>query len=189
MSPTIQDVMTSPVVTISPDAELKDAAARLRAGGFSALPVVDSQGRLVGILSEADLLARAERPATSVRSGTLAGQLMSRPVVTVSADASLTEAADLLLRYGLQRLPVVDGAGRLAGIASRGDLLKVFLRSDEEVARDVRERLRAEGLPDLVTAVEDGVVTLSGGAGEEPARRVVEAVAGVVAVRDVPAVG
>jgi CBS domain-containing protein len=141
MNATVKDVMTSPVTTISPDTGLKEAAARLRSGGFSALPVVDAHGRLMGVLSEADLLVKAERPAPhATRScagqereaqwaGILACHLMSQPAVTVGADAPLAEAAHLMLRHGLKRLPVVDGAARPVGIVSRGDLLQVFLRS------------------------------------------------------------
>jgi CBS domain-containing protein len=194
----VRDVMTSPVTTISPNAGLKEAAALLRSGGFSALPVVDARGELVGVLSEADLLVKAERPApdaTSSRTGkerdarwtgTLACHLMSRPAVTVGPDAALAEAAHLMLRHGLQRLPVVDGAGRPVGVVSRGDLLKVFLRPDEEVRRDVRARLDAEDLSEVGADVDDGVVTLRGIIEEAAARRaaqVVEAVDGVVAVR------
>jgi len=173
---TVRDVMTTAVVTIGPRTGLKEAAARLRTGGFSALPVVDAEGRVVGVLSEADLLAG--------RHGTVACHLMSRPPVTVRPDARVAEAAVLMHRHGLKRLPVVDGGGRPVGVVSRGDLLRVFLRSDDEVGRDVRDRLRAAGMPGVRFAVEDGVVTLRGvtTAGRR-AIEAVEAVDGVVAVR------
>jgi CBS domain-containing protein len=204
-SATVRDVMTTAVSTISPETRLKEAAAILRSGGFSALPVVDRGGRVIGVLSEADLLVKAERPAPAATqrsyarreqeerwTGILACHLMSRPAVTVAPDAVLAEAAHLLHRHGLKRLPVVDDAGRPVGIVSRGDLLKVFLRSDEDVRRDVLERVRAEaasaGLPAVTVKVEDGVVTLRGVEVESGwGRRVTEIAEGadgVVAVRN-----
>jgi CBS domain-containing protein len=189
--------MTSPVTTITSHTSLKQAAALLRAGGFTALPVVDVNGDLVGVLSEADLLVKAERPGDGATgsyagrqrdarwAGTLVCHLMSRPAVTVGVDAPLAEAAELMLRHGLKRLPVLDGAARPVGVVSRGDLLKVFLRSDEEVRRAVRAGLGSEGLPDVIASVEDGVVTLCAldEAAARRATRVVEVVDGVVAVR------
>ncbi|HSR24052.1 MAG TPA: CBS domain-containing protein, partial [Candidatus Eisenbacteria bacterium] len=127
----VGDVMTGPVSTVGLDTGLKEAAARLRAAACSALPVVDGAGRVVGVLSEADLLVKAERPAPAAArsyagrvererwSGTLVRHLMSRPAVTVAPDATLPEAARLMHRLGLKRLPVVDGAGRPVGIVSR----------------------------------------------------------------------
>src|SRR5215467_2694331 len=146
----VRDVMTSPATTIGADTRLKAAAALMREGGFSALPVVDPAGRVIGVLSEADLLVKVERPVAPARApvshgqrwlqarrtGTLACHLMSQPAVTVGPDASLAEAARLMHRHGLKRLPVVDGTGRLAGIVSRGDVLQVYLRADDEVRRE-----------------------------------------------------
>jgi CBS domain-containing protein len=201
MNATVRDVMTSRVTTIAPETGVKEAAALLRAGGFTALPVVDRLGRVAGVLSEADLLVKAERSAGPEAdtcagrergarwTGTLACHLMSRPAVTVSSDAPLAEAARLMLRHGLKRLPVVDGAEQPVGIVSRGDLLKVFLRSDEEVRRDVHARLAADGLAGAVERVEDGVVFLAAGLDDAAASRatgLVEAVDGVVAARRSP---
>jgi CBS domain-containing protein len=202
---TVRDVMTSPVTTITAGTRLKEAAMRLQSGGFSALPVVDDGGRVIGVLSEADLLVKVERPVPAPVghpshgqrerharwTGTVASNLMSQPAVTVGPDAGLASAARLMLRHGLKRLPVVDDAGRPAGIVSRGDLLSVFLRGDEEVHRDVLERLEAElpaaALAPVTVAVDDGLVSLSGGEVEQDqARRMVrlaERTDGVVAVR------
>ena len=175
MSATVADFMTTAVVTIGSDTGLKEAANRLRSGGFSALPVVDALGRVVGVLSEADVLARG--------TGTLTCHRMSQPPVTARPDTPVAEAAHLMHRHGLKRLPVVDDAGRPVGIVSRADLLRVFLRSDEELGRDVRGRLRAEGKPDVTFAVEDGVITLSVAPDDRRTIEAVEAVDGVVAVR------
>lgn len=185
----VSDLMTRVVTAVSPEMPLKEAAARLRAGGFSALPVVDRRGRLVGIVSEADLLGEAERPARRERPSpahALVSRLMTLPVATADADASVAEAARSMLRYGVQRLPVVDRAGRPIGIVSRGDLLKVFLRPDEEIGRDVERCLRAEGAANAVAGVRDGVVVLAGPP-ENRVRQAVEAVEGVVAVRSAAA--
>ena len=147
----------------------------------SALPVLDGDGRVVGIVSEADLLLKEEfpedRPAAGCsRAGTggprakavgdTAAELMTSPAVTVGPDATVAEAARLLHRHGVKRLPVVDPAGPLLGIVSRADLLKVFLRSDGEIAADVRQEVLVRSLwvaPDSVDVdVRDGVVTLRG---------------------------
>jgi CBS domain-containing protein len=201
MNATVRDVMTSPATAITPHTGLKQAAAMLRAGGLSALPVVDLDGDLVGVLSEADLLVKAEGPAPRATgsyagrerearwSGTLACHLMSRPAVTVGVDDPLAAAARLMLQHGLKRLPVVDGADRPVGVVSRGDLLTVFLRTDEEVRSDVRARLGSEGLPEIIVCVDDGVVTLRGIPDEAAAPRatsVADGVDGVVAVRRSP---
>ncbi len=205
LGPTVQDVMTNPVTTITAATGLKEPATLLRSGGFSALPVVDPGGRVIGVVSETDLLVKVERllPATrgerSYRQrerrtrwmATLACHLMSRPAVTVGPDAGLGEAARLMHHHGLKRLPVVDDEGRPIGIVSRGDLLKVFLRGDDEIHRDVLNRLQSElsaaELALVTLAVGDGVVSLHGGELEErQARRmmeIAERVEGVVAVR------
>lgn len=201
----VGDVMTSPVTTISAETRLKAAATLMRAGGCSALPVVDPGGRVIGVLSEADLLVKVERPALPARApvshgqrewltkrtGTLACHLMTRPAVTVGPDASLADAARLMHRHGLKRLPVVDGAGRPVGIVSRRDVLQVFLHDDGEIRSDVLDHLRSQvsgqELASLTLTVEDGVVSLDvGGLDEHRARRLIESaerVDGVVAVR------
>jgi len=190
---TVRDFMTSPVTTISPHTGLKEAATLLRSGGFSALPVVDAQGRVIGVLSEADLLVQTEGPAPAAgahRPDILACHLMGRPATTVRADAPLGEAAHLMHRQGVRRLPVVDDDGRPVGIVSCGDLLEVFLRSDEEIRLDVVRWLRTTGMPDVEVAVEDGVVMLNRwpASAEQRAIEVVRAVDGVVTVDIVPAV-
>ena len=196
---TVQDVMSVPVWTIAPHAGLKEAAARLRRAGCSALPVVDREGRVVGVLSEADLLVKAERPAPAAArsytgrlerrrwSGTVVAHLMTSPAVVVRPDATLPDAARLMHRHGLKRLPVVDEPGRPVGMVSRGELLQVFLRENGEIRRGVKERLGGDRPAGLAVSVEEGIVVLRGPLAEpEPLRRMMEsagAVDGVIAVR------
>ncbi|MFE9846161.1 CBS domain-containing protein [Streptomyces goshikiensis] len=112
----------------------------LRMWNVSALPVLSGDGRVSGVVSEADLLERG----TGAAGVTTAEQLMTRPAVTVTVtkDATIPAAARLLAHSHLKRLPVVDGDGRLTGIGSRGDLLKVYLRADADIAAGIRELAR-----------------------------------------------
>jgi CBS-domain-containing membrane protein len=178
----VRDVMTQDVVTIDEHASFKEVATLLTERRVSALPVLDGEGRVVGIVSEADLMlkeqfpqgppdgrlfqSRRRRQTRAKAAGDTAAELMTSPAVTIGPDASLAQAARLLHRHGIKRLPVVDPAGPLLGIVSRADLLKVFLRSDADIAREVRQQvlLRAMWMdPDtVVVEVRDGVVTLTG---------------------------
>jgi CBS-domain-containing membrane protein len=178
----VRDVMTSDVVTVDEHASFKEIAALITGRRVSALPVVDADGRVLGIVSEADLVLKEEFPEgpaggrlfqgrrqredRAKAAGDTAAELMTSPAVTVGPDATVAEAARLLHRHGIKRMPVVDPAGPLLGIVSRADLLKVFLRSDADLARAVRQEvlLRAMWMdPDTVVVdVRDGVVTLTG---------------------------
>ncbi|HSK35624.1 MAG TPA: CBS domain-containing protein [Actinomycetota bacterium] len=174
--------MTSDVVTVDEQASFKEIAALITGRRVSALPVLDADGRVLGIVSEADLVLKEEFPEgpaggrlfqgrrqrtdRAKAAGDTAAELMTSPAVTVGPDATIAEAARLLHRHGIKRMPVVDPAGPLLGIVSRADLLKVFLRSDADLARAVRQEvlLRAMWMdPDTVRVdVRDGVVTLTG---------------------------
>jgi CBS domain-containing protein len=178
----VQEVMTRNVATVGERAPFKQIVRTLAERRVSALPVLDAAGRVVGVVSEADLLHKEEfppgaggpRPLESRRrrmarakaAAATAAELMTAPAVTVGSGATVAEAAKLLERHGIKRLPVVDDAGRLVGIASRVDLLKVFLRSDEDIRREVREDVLLHTMwvdPDAFTVeVRDGVVTLAG---------------------------
>jgi CBS-domain-containing membrane protein len=178
----VRDVMTRDVVTLDEQESFKELAALMAECRVSALPVLDEGGRVVGVVSEADLLLKEEFPEgpaggrlfeghrqrveRAKAAGDTAAELMTAPAVTVGPDATVTEAARLLHRHGIKRLPVVDPAGPLLGIVSRADLLKVFLRSDDQIAREVRQEVLLRALwvdPDSVTIqVRDGVVTLTG---------------------------
>lgn len=165
---TVRDVMTWAPTAVRPWTPFKDLARLLRVEKISALPVIDDERRPVGVVSEADLLdKRGSRDRGSKKPhATVAHELMTTPPITIEMDATIPEAAREMRRRHLKRLPVVGRDGRLVGIVSRSDLLRVFLRSDEEIAREiesdvVRDALWIEaGVVDV--RVENGVVTLTG---------------------------
>ncbi|MFI1165474.1 CBS domain-containing protein [Streptomyces sp. NPDC020801] len=201
----VGDLMTSAVVSVRRDTGFKDIAQHLTEHGISAVPVVDGQGRPVGVVSEADLLRTQETqsdpgshltathllPAERAKAGAPAAEgLMTSPAVTARPQWSIVEAARAMAHHHVKRLPVVDDAGRLVGIVSRGDLLGVFLRRDPEIRAEITTDVlsRTLGLsPGAVTVqVADGRVTLSGtvprGSLIPLAVRLSESVDGVVGV-------
>ncbi|WP_405719495.1 CBS domain-containing protein [Streptomyces sp. NBC_00046] len=161
---TVDDVMTHAVVTVNRGAPFKDIVEAMRRWRISALPVVSDEGRVVGVVSEADLLLKAQG-ADESRAVT-AGQLMTIPAVTVPRNAGIPGAARLMARGHLKRLPVVDDDGRLVGVVSRGDLLKIYLRPDEDIAQELRELIMNQLVPagsaSVYVRVSDGIVRLSG---------------------------
>ncbi|MEU1279245.1 CBS domain-containing protein [Streptomyces sp. NPDC005805] len=197
--------MTSTVVAVGPAAGFGDIVRVLRQWQVSAVPVVDDEGRVLGVVSEADLLPKEElRTAApglidqrnrladyAKAAATTARELMTAPAVTVAASAPLPRAAHLMARHQVKRLPVVDGTGTLKGIVSRGDLLKVFLRPDEELAEEVRHEVVDRLFPvsghGVRVAVDQGTVTLTGAVRDADlvavAERLARAVDGVVDVR------
>ncbi|AZS70113.1 hypothetical protein DDE74_03410 [Streptomyces lydicus] len=202
---TVGDVMTRTVVAIGQEARFKEIVETMERWKVSALPVLVGEGRVIGVVSEADLLPKEEfREAQPSRleqltrlddvrkAGALtAGELMSAPALTVHAGDTLAQAARTMAFKSVKRLPVVDGTGLLQGIVSRADLLKVFLRADEDLAAEIRTEiigpLFAAAPGDLAVSVTDGVVTLSGTV-RDPSllpvtARLVQAVEGVVDVR------
>lgn len=205
---TVQAVMTRDPVTVGLDTPFKDIAELLDERGISAVPVVDESGVPVGVVSEADLLAKAEfqdrdeppsrfagpqrRQEWLKAQALTAADLMSLRLVTVGPDTPLPVAARKLARTGVRRLLVIDDDGRLVGIMSRRDLLQPFLRDDEQILAEVREEVLQRALwlwpADVGVTVEDGVVTLSGTVERrseaEIAVRLTRALPGVVAVQD-----
>lgn len=175
----IRDVMTTDVHSVRKTTPFKDIARILAGRGISALPVADDECTVVGVVSEADLLHKEIDPAPprlvarfsrrrAKGAGRVAADLMTAPAVTIDADASIVEGARRMLDNGVKRLPVVDRYGKLVGIVSRWDLVRLFARADdelrEEIVHDVLER--ALCLPPAeataAVAVTDGVVTLTG---------------------------
>ncbi|MFI8521223.1 CBS domain-containing protein [Streptomyces sp. NPDC085481] len=164
---TVDDVMTHAVVSARLDAPVREIAQSMRRWGVSAVPVLSAEGRVVGVVSEADVLAKVPGEDRGDGAGSVtAGSLMSSPAVTVPRGATIAGAARLMGRGHLKRLPVVDEDGRPVGVVSRSDLLKIYLRSDAELAEEVRHELLThlipEGDAELTVRVTDGAVTLAG---------------------------
>jgi CBS domain-containing protein len=201
MNAAVKDVMTTEVVAVRRDVTFKEIAATLRRYRVSALPVVDDTGKVLGVVSEADLLAKEaladpgvvlHRKDVRKAEGLTAGDLMTGEVVTVSPQDPVEQAARLMHFLKVKRLPVVNSGGELVGIVSRSDLLAVFDRPDEDIRKDVADvillhEFRIDPSQFTVT-VEDGVVTLEGtpetaALGRALVRKA-RHVRGVVAVRD-----
>ena len=179
----VEDVMTREVATIRSETTLKEAAEILVRRRISGLPVVDAENHVVGVLSEGDILCKEtgeakpksmlERwllmPLPAVPSkleARTAGEAMSAPAVTIGQKRPLTDAANTMIDERVNRLPVVDDAGKLIGIVTRADLVRAFVRSDDEIAKEIRDDVIhrtlwiAPGSVEVV--VEDGNVRLTG---------------------------
>lgn len=178
------EVMIAPVVSVAPGTLFKEVAELLDLHGISGVPVVGPGGRVLGVLSQTDLLAhQAEQadqedqeerrprrtsgrrwnitPAARARRAKAAARtaerLMSSPAVTVHPDDSVVEAARTMARHRVERLPVVDSEGRLVGIVARRDLLRLFLRSDEAIRAEVVDEVLVRTLCLVPNAVGVGV--------------------------------
>ena len=194
MKLTVSDVMTRTVVSVSGFASFKDIVRRMQDYRVSAVPVVDEDDIVLGIVSEGDLILKEDadlegeprfldgarrRQDRSKAVGRIASELMTAPAITIGPDATLREAARLMHRHAVKRLPVVDPhGGSILGIVSRTDLLKVFLRDDAEIAREVREDLIQRTLwidPGTIRVlVRDGVVTMEGQVEHRSLRSILE---------------
>ena len=170
--------MTSPVVAVKRDASFKDIAALLRKHRVSAFPVVDEYSKLIGVVSEADLLAKealSGDPGGMITGllhhrelekadGVTAGDLMTTNAVTVRPDDTVEYAARLMYHLRVKRLPVIDAGSYLVGIISRADVLAVFDRPDNQIRAEITDDLILhEFLIDpavFTVTVTDGVVTL-----------------------------
>jgi CBS domain-containing protein len=172
--------MTREVVTAGPETPFKRLVQLLAEHRISALPVVDGHNRVLGVVSEGDLLVKEERSDQPERhtgfwrgrelrrkaEGQCARELMTAPAVTVPSTATVAEAARLMHARHIKSLPVVDPSGQLVGIASRVDLLGVFLRGDpvlaDQVSREITERAPGADSGTVHVGAVDGVVTLRG---------------------------
>jgi CBS-domain-containing membrane protein len=149
MNTTVKDVMTTRVVAVRSGATFKEMAAALRQYRVSAFPVIDEQEKVIGIVSEADLLAKEaltdpgvlaellHRKDVRKAEGQTAGDLMTHCVVTVSPEDLVEHAAQLMHFLHVKRLPVVDGHGSLVGLVSRTDVLAVDDRPDEDIREEI----------------------------------------------------
>jgi CBS domain-containing protein len=176
--------MTTDVVTTTTETPLRDAVRTLAQSGISGMPVLSADGAIAGVISEADVLAKERRlpddergpigrwlghvsaadPKHEARS---VGDAMTSPAVVIPAYASISTAAGRMLEHEVNRLPVVDGRGKLVGIVSRADLVRAFVRTDEAIAADAREQIELQqalaGDTSMVgIEVKDGDVVLTG---------------------------
>jgi CBS domain-containing protein len=179
----VKDLMTTGVRTVTPGTPLKEVAAILAEEGISGLPVCDDEGRVIGVVSEADILYK-EQARRQRRSGPLgwfaegqgfdaalkgaartAGETMSEPPITIGPERAVAEAARLMIERNVNRLPVVRGE-ELVGIVTRADLVRAFTRSDGEIREEIREEVLKRALwidPSAIgVEVADGEVTLTG---------------------------
>ena len=157
MNATVKDVMTTEVVAVRRGATFKDMAAALRRYRVSALPVIDDQEKVIGVVSEADMLAKevplglidglVHHKEVRKAAGLTAGDLMTHPAVTVRPDDSVEHAARLMYNLRIKRLPVVDAGGGLVGVISRTDLLAVYDRPDEQIREEIEGLILREFLP------------------------------------------
>ena len=176
----VSDVMSTDIITVSPSTSLRDAATIMLDAAVSGLPVTDD-GKLVGIITEADFVQREageEPPRHRVlgvlfgsregrtNEGTTVGEVMSTELVTVAADMRVRQAARFMVDRGVKRLPVVTDDGSLAGVISRADVMRVFVRSDTDIEGEINDLMGAGLLPvaagDVRIEVADGVVSLGG---------------------------
>jgi CBS domain-containing protein len=205
MNTAVKDVMTTRVIWVKKDATFRDIATALREYRVSAFPVVDDDGKVIGVVSEADLLnkeALADEPGVisgilrrrdqAKARGVTAGDLMTTAVVAVRPDDTVEHAAKLMYDRRVKRLPVTDDNGRLVGIISRADVLAIFDRTDQDIRKEITDEvILGEFMADPLVfqvSVKDGIVTLAGRPetnmlGHDIVRRV-RHVQGVVAVRD-----
>ncbi|MFE3644406.1 CBS domain-containing protein [Streptomyces sp. NPDC059169] len=182
----VGEVMTPDVVQACQETPLKDVAQLLARHRISGLPVVDADDKVLGVISETDLVRRqtaGARRAQGIRSrlpalrrkarvtaakarAMTAAQLMSTPAITVHPEQRVADAARVMERHQIERLPVVDEEDRLVGIATRRDLLRVFLRTDEEIRQEIIDEVltHAMCLPPhiVIVSVHDGMATLEG---------------------------
>jgi len=200
----VSDVMTHTVAVVGRWTTFKEIVRLMQDRKVSALPVLEGEARVVGVVSEADLLPKEEfrdsdpdrsvqlrRLSDLAKAGAVtAEELMTSPALTTRPDATLAQAARTMAHSKVKRLPVVNELDMLEGIVSRADLLKVFLRGDEEIAEEVHREVASYLFPTPASAirvdVHDGVVKLVGRVRDRSlvpvAARLVRAVEGVVDV-------
>jgi CBS domain-containing protein len=179
----VEELMTRNAIAVTPEIPLKEVGGLLAEQRISGLPVVDDEGHVLGVVSEADILVK-ERGPESKHGGVFAwlleggradqeklaarnaGEAMTAPAITIRARKHVSEAARLMTEHGIKRLPVVDAYGSLVGIVTRSDLVRAFARSDDEIAREIREDVVTRTLwiedPGLEVRVDRGEVTLTG---------------------------
>lgn len=205
----IRDLMTRDVLTIGPEAPIRDVAKILVEHRISGLPVCDIEGHVLGVVSEGDILYKEHDPRDGQAGGALgwivdgapnfagyvkakaltAEKAMTAPAITIAPEATVAEAARLMSEHGVNRLPVVED-GKLAGIVTRADLVRAFTRGDAELEDEIRAEVLGRTLwveeGRVVVEVARGAVTLSGRldrrSDAELLERLVARVPGVISV-------
>lgn len=200
----VEDVMSADVITVGPEVFVHKAARLMSDHGVSGLPVVDADGRLIGIVTEGDIILRQAGPRArhwwqrffadpdalardyQKAAGTTVGEVMTRAVVSVGPDVGIDTAARILHDRGLRHVPVLRD-GRLVGILARGDLVKALAATpvfnvwapDDELVNAMRKRIKAEPWTSVGIVVEasDGVITLWGPVASEAERSALETMA------------
>jgi CBS-domain-containing membrane protein len=198
----VREVMSCKVVSVRPALRLKELAALLSERQISGVPVVDDDGAVVGVVSEGDLVTKqvgrsvsrrtpldwifGERPDPAERrrrAATTVAQAMTSPAVTVDADCPLPEAAALMVDCGVNRLPVLAN-GRLVGIVTRADLVRAYLRRDDEILRAIRDDVIRRTMwldpDDLRIEVREGVVRIAGMVDRRSTATIIEKLIGLV---------
>ena len=204
---TIRELMTGGVVTVSPETPLKEVASILAEHSISGVPVCDTEGRVLGVVSEGDILYKEQghvdrrggplswlvdgtRYADVVKaSARTAGDAMTSPAITITPERPAAAAARIMISKGVNRLPVVRN-GILVGIVTRADLVRAFTRADEVIADEIRKDVLRHALwldPNTVEVeVDKGDVVLSGEiearSDAEVMRKLVLRIPGVVSV-------
>lgn len=206
---TVRDVMTTSVLAVHPATTLKEVARLLVEHRISGLPVVDEESRVVGVVSEADLLVKEQDPGTyapgpldrifgeseelrqlrAKAEARTAGDAMTSPAITIEASRSIHHAAAVMIDRRVNRLPVVEG-GRLVGIVTRADLVRAFVRSDDQLEQTIREEVLVKTLwidpAQFEVAVRDGVASIRGAVDRRSTAgmivRSIEMVPGIVGV-------
>ncbi|MFE0514126.1 CBS domain-containing protein [Streptomyces sp. NPDC058964] len=205
--PLVRDVMDVPAASLREDTPYRDIARLLARERVGAVPVVDAEDHVTGVVSESDLLAKVAFEASDHRPGRIgrlrerrmhskalgetAADLMTSPAITVLPGATVAEAAWLAALSRLKRLPVTDGAGRLVGVVRRDALLQALIRDDAGIRAEVEARIEACCPPGerarVEVAVHDGIVELTGRMPSATTARLVaevEAIADVVEVKN-----
>jgi CBS domain-containing protein len=201
----VRDLMNADVITTGRDASLHEAARRLVEHDIGGMPVVDERGRVIGVISESDIVVKERRaepgdgrvpwlfelPGESERrrDAVTVDQAMSSPAIVIDASRSVSEAAARMLDEGVHRLPVLD-EGRLVGMLTRSDLLRAFTRTDGEIEREIRDDVLKRSLwispEDVRVSVDHGAVVLDGNVHAESeaelVRALVSSVPGVVSI-------
>lgn len=200
----VKDIMTVNVAAVGQDATLKQAAELMVERGISGVPVINREGRVLGVLSETDIVPKAaSRPESAGMIGLFASRkvderhrravtaadAMTAPAVTIEADASIAEAARLMVDHDVSRLPVVL-AGKLVGIVSGADIVRAFTRTDDAISEELEQSIHDHNLWDCLKELDveviGGEVKIAGRVNAGTVARIIEALAwrvpGVVSV-------